>query len=149
MAAGALLLVVTACGSAGSPPIGLGDSGAADPGSAASVVPTEDQLLIHHTIDAVNAAGGKDPADQRAALLEVVDPARAGDQRSCRPSTTTLRFEPAWADLRPAPGGAERSYVLPARIRIYTADWITGTDVTALTISVSGGRAHLSPLCIS
>lgn len=147
MAAGALLLVVTACGSAGSPPIGLGDSG--DLGSAASVVPTEDQLLIHHAIDAVNAAAGKDPADQRAALLEVVDPARAGDQRSCRPSTTTLRFEPAWADLRPAPGGAERSYVLPARIRIYTADRITGTDVTALTISVSGGRAHLSPLCIS
>lgn len=142
------LILIAACGSAGSP-TWLGVPAAAAHGRPASVVPADDERLIQHAVDVVNATAGGDPADQRAALLQVVEPARAGDQRSCRPATTTVRFEPAWADLRPAPGAAPGIYLLPTRIRIYTAERITGTDVTALTVSVSAGSGHLSPLCIS
>lgn len=112
-------------------------------------LPAGDTELIHRTIDAINAAAGRRPAEQRTVLQRVVDPARADEQRQCRPAATTVWFEPAWPDLRAEPGAAAHRYVLPTRIRIFTADRITGTDVTALTVTISEGAAHLPPLCVS
>ncbi len=112
-------------------------------------IPAGDAELIHRTIDAINAAAGRQPAEQRSVLQQVVDPTRADEQRQCRPAVTTVRFEPAWPDLRPQPGATARRYVLPTRIRIFTADRIIGTDVTALIVSISDGTAHLPPLCVS
>lgn len=148
LALAALLLLAGGCGGAGThtAPGQLPVDGS---GSPAYAVPAGDKELIRRAVDAVNATAGHGPAAQRAVLLQVVDPSRAGDQRGCRPASTTLHLEPAWPDLRPAPGGGAGTYVLPARIRVYTEDRITGTDVIALIVSVSDGRAHLPPLCIS
>jgi hypothetical protein len=100
-------------------------------------------------VDQLNAAADGAPADQRAVLQRLVDPARAADQRGCSPAHTTVTFEPAWPDLRPDPNGRANSYVLPTLILIHTGGRITGTDTAALIMSISGGSAHLPPLCVA
>lgn len=117
--------------------------------SSARLVPAATVTAIRAAIDAVNAAAGGTPAQQRAVLQKLVDPARAQDQRGCPTAKSTVRFDASWDDLRADPNGAAQTYVLPTLIKIYTADRITGTDVTALVISVSGRRAQLPPLCVS
>lgn len=153
----AVLALIAGCSNSGGssavldPPLNPGGWSAAESTANPSVdpIPAGDAELIHRTIDAINAVAGRQPAEQRTVLQRVVDPARADEQRQCRPAVTTVRFEPAWPDLRAEPGAAAHRYVLPTRIRIFTADRITGTDVTALTVSISGGAAHLPPLCVS
>lgn len=116
------------------------------PATATASVTDADRVAIDATVAAVNALAGGTPAAQRAVLESVVDPARLAQQRSCSPAATTIRFEPAWPDLRRTDGGR---YVLPTLIRIYDGTRITGTDVGALTIDITAGRAHLPPLCVS
>lgn len=114
-----------------------------DPGGAS--VPEADRAAIDSTVAAVNATAGSTPADQRTVLEAMVDPARLEQQRSCTPAVTTIRFEPAWPDLRRTGDGR---YVLPTLIRIYNGTRITGTDVGALDIVISAGQARLPPLCV-
>lgn len=142
-----LLLVAFAAGSVIG---GANASDAARQSAAADANPSAaDRQLIDHTVAAVNATAGGDPARQRAVLQALVAPDRSADQRSCEPATTTVRFEPVWTGLRPDPSGAARSYVLPTLIRSYTDGRITGTDTAALVISVTDGNAHLPPLCVA
>lgn len=121
---------------------------AVDSGDTAAPSPA-DVRLLQDTIEAVNAQAGRTPAAQRAVLQRVVEPDRAADQRDCSPAATTVRFEPAWADLRPDPNGGTGRFVLPTLIRIYTDQRITGTDTAALIMSISDGSAHLPPLCVA
>lgn len=113
---------------------------------ATDSVPVDDRAAIDATVTAVNAAAGGTPAEQRAVLETVVDPTQLTQQRSCRPAGTTIGFEPAWPDLRRTGDGR---YVLPTLIRIYHGTRVTGTDVGALKIVITAGRAHLPPLCVS
>ncbi len=157
--AGLLLLLAgfaAGCGSVTPPPatVSVTTSAAAQNSagstqSSALPVPARAVSVIKTAIDAVNATAGGAPAAQRAVLRRLVDPARALDLRGCPAAKTTVRFEASWGDLRADPNGAANTYVLPTLIRIYTANRITGTDVTTLLISVSGQRAQLPPLCVS
>lgn len=150
-----LLLLLAGCASVTRPSATVSTAGSvtATHSSALSSsplpVPADTLSAIRAAIDAVNATAGSTPVLQRAVLQKLVDPARAQDQRGCPTAKTTVRFEASWDDLRVDPNGAAQTYVLPTLIKIYTADRITGTDVTALVISVSRQRAQLPPLCVS
>lgn len=156
--AAGLLLLLGGCAAGGQQPLAMATaavptsavlSAASFTAASAPAIPTATVSAIQAAIDAVNATAGGTPAGQRAVLQQLVDPARAQDQQRCAAAKTTVRFEPAWEDLRADPNGAAQTYVLPTLIRIYTADRVTGTDVTSLVIRVSGRRAQLSPLCVS
>lgn len=135
------LLTVTVVGC--SPALGSADVPAL---SASASVPAGDRAAIDATVAAVNAGAGQPVAAQRTVLEAVVDPTQRARQRSCRPAATTIRFEPAWPDLRRTGDGR---YVLPTLIRVYQGTRITGTDVGALKIVITAGQAHLPPLCVS
>ena len=120
-----------------------------------AVVPADDERAISRTIDRFNDAAAGPAADQEAVLMELVDPALVGDLDRCPPVTATLRFEPIYPALRPAPDWTPTSgvlsgtvYALPTLIRIYTGDRITGTDLTTLHLGVTGGEAYLTSLCL-
>ena len=68
-----------------------------------SAVPADDERAIARTIDRFNAAAAGPAADQEAVLTQLVDPALVGDLDRCPPVTATLRFEPIYPALRPAP----------------------------------------------
>lgn len=133
-------------GPAGSAGAAGTSDGAGTAGAPPDAVPDADRAAIEVTVDAVNAVAGRTPAEQRTILESTVDPTRLADQGSCRPAVTTIRFEPAWPDLRRTGDGR---YVLPTLIRIYQGTRITGTDVGALEIVIAAGRAHLPPLCVT
>ena len=144
---GAALLAIAAC----TPD----PAGPASPSAPAAAVPSDDQRAIARTIDRFNAAATGQAADQEAVLTEIVDPALAGDLDRCPPVTATLRFEPIYPALRPAPEWTPNTgvlggtvYALPTLIRIYTGDRITGTDLTTLHLGVTGGEAYLTSLCL-
>jgi hypothetical protein len=92
---------------------------------------------------------------QQSVLQSLVDPALVAELDRCPAATTTLRFEPVYAGLRPAPdwtstGGTLTGtiYALPTLIRIYTGDRITGTDLATLHFGTSSDEAFLTPLCV-
>ena len=94
-------------------------------------------------------------ANQQKVLAELVDPGSATVLGKCPPTTATLRFEPVYAALRGAPEWRPASgalsgtvYALPALIRIYTGDRVTGTDLTTLHLGVRDGEASLTALCV-
>jgi hypothetical protein len=120
-----------------------------------TAVPADDEQAISRTIEKFNDAAAGPAADQQAVLTELVDPALVVDLDRCPPVTATLRFEPIYPALRPAPEWAPTSgvlggtvYALPTLIRIYTGDRITGTDLTTLHLGVVGGEAYLTSLCL-
>ena len=120
-----------------------------------SAIPGADEQAIRATIDRLNATAAGAVSDQQAALAALIDPALTGALDDCPPATTTLRMEPVYPGLRPAPdwtapegalGGTV--YALPSLIRIYTGDRMTGTDLTTLHLGLDGGKAYLAPLCV-
>jgi hypothetical protein len=134
-------------------PTGTTAPGTTAPDSAG--VPPGDSAAIRHAIDAINAGAGGPVSVQRSVLAHLVSPALAAALRNCPPATTTLRFEPVYAGLRPTPAwssphGAPAGtiYALPVLIRIYTGDRITGTDLSTLHLGVHGHRAAITPLCV-
>jgi hypothetical protein len=103
----------------------------------------------------LNEAAAGAVSTQQDVLRSLVEPELSAALDKCPPATTTLRFEPVYAGLRPSPGwaptGGELSgtvYALPSLIRIYTGDRITGTDLTTLHFGVNPDEAFLTPLCI-
>jgi len=118
-------------------------------------IPSGDAQQIQQSMNRLNAAAAGAVSDQQQVLHALVDPGLSAALDQCPPATTTLRFEPVYAGLRPSPGwtpsGGELSgtvYALPSLIRIYTGDRITGTDLTTLHFGVNSGEAFLTPLCI-
>jgi len=165
MAVAGLVAFMAACTSdraEGGDPAGSSDAAgslsagrSAAPDSPGASVPSEDEQAIRATIDRLNATASGPVADQRSALAAAVDPALIAALDQCPNATTTLRFEPVYRDLREAPGWAAPSgelagtvYALPALVRIFTGDRITGTDLTTLHLGVQQGEAFLTPLCI-
>ncbi len=125
-------------------------------GGSPFTVPPDDQRAIRTTLDRINAAAGGPAAGQQKVLADVVDPGSAAVLRRCPPTTSTLRFEPVYDGLRPAPDWRPTSgtltgavYALPALIRIYAGDRVTGTDLTTLHFGVRDGEAWLTALCVS
>jgi len=126
--------------------------GAADPAlPAAGAIPVGDQLAIEATITTLNSAAAGPVAEQQTALRSVVDAAATAALDACPPATTTMRFEPVWTGLRPDPAIGDTpdgtGYALPTRIRVYTADRVTATDLTTLQLTVRSGAAYLTPIC--
>jgi hypothetical protein len=120
-----------------------------------SSIPADDEHAIARTIDRFNAAAAGPVAGQQTVLSDLIDPALVGGLDKCPPATATLRFEPIYPALRPAPGWVPRQgalggtiYALPTLIRIYTGDRITGTDLTTLHLGVHDGEAYLTSLCL-
>jgi hypothetical protein len=118
-------------------------------------IPADDEQSIARTIDRFNAAAAGPVAGQQTVLSELVDPALIGGLDKCPPATATLRFEPIYPALRPAPAWTPQTgalggtiYALPTLIRIYTGDRITGTDLTTLHLGVHDGEAYLTSLCL-
>jgi hypothetical protein len=135
-------------------PTGTSARGTTGSGTIAAV-PPGDSAAIRHAIDAINADAGGPVSVQRAVLAHLVSPALAAALRNCPPATTTLRFEPVYAGLRPTPAWssphgvpAGTVYALPVLIRIYTGDRITGTDLATLHLGVRGHEASITPLCV-
>lgn len=106
-----------------------------------------DLTALHRTIDEINAAA-VDPTAQRTALQRLVLPAHAEDQRRCPTTSNTVTLDPAWPSVRPVPG-QPGVYLVPTLVRVHTDDRITGTDLTALVLTVESGRARPATLCVS
>jgi len=143
----AALVTISACTPDPSP--------AVTPAAESSSIPADDEQAIARTIDRFNAAAAGPVAGQQTVLSELIDPALVGGLDKCPPATTTLRFEPIYPALRPAPGWTPQTgalggtvYALPTLIRIYTGDRITGTDLTTLHLGVHDGEAYLTSLCL-
>jgi len=135
-------------------PTGTSARGTTGSGTIAAV-PPGDSAAIRHAIDAINADAGGPVSVQRAVLAHLISPALAAALRNCPSATTTLRFEPVYAGLRPTPAWssphgvpAGTVYALPVLIRIYTGDRITGTDLATLHLGVRGHEASITPLCV-
>ncbi len=156
---GALLLALTAVTGC------QADAGTTDTsGTRAAPDPAAD-TAVRATIEAFNAAAAAGPADQQHRLADLVEPDRAAEVRNCPAATSTVRFEPVYGGLRaagaPEPAGqtaadaAAQSYLLPALIRIYSGERVTGTDLTTLHLVVrpaTGGgdsEAYLTPFCVN
>jgi hypothetical protein len=120
---------------------------AGEPTTAVPPVPAADLAALHRTVNTINATAG-DAATQRAALQQVVLPARAAEQRRCPTATGTVTLEPAWLSVRPV-AGEDGQYVLPTLIRVHAGGRIVGTDLTALVVTVVGGAARTTTLCVS
>lgn len=111
---------------------------------------------MQRAVDAFNEAAGGPVPRQQAALAMLLDTGQRSVQRKCAEATTTLRLEPVYSRLAPAPGWKPTSgalsgtvYALPTLIRIYSGNRITGTDLTDLHLAVQDGRAKLPALCLS
>ena len=124
-------------------------------------IPADAATAIRATIDAVNATAGGPVADQQAALIAHVDPARRAEAQSCPAATTTVRLEPVDQGLRSLPeqpagppsgtdtvpptgtgtgtptGTNATTYALPTLIRIFAGDRLIGTDLTTLRLIVT------------
>jgi hypothetical protein len=144
----AALLTVAAC-TPGPSPV------AATRAEESTSIPAGDEQAIARTIDTFNAAAAGPVAGQQTVLSHLIDPALVGGLDKCPPATATLRFEPIYQALRPAPDWTPRTgalggtvYALPTLIRIYTGDRITGTDLTTLHLGVHDGEAYLTSLCL-
>jgi hypothetical protein len=144
----AALLAIAAC----TPGAASVDPG---PARASSAIADDDEQAITRTIERFNAAAAGPVVSQQTVLADLVDPALIGALDRCPPATATLRFEPIYPALRPAPGWVPRQgalggtiYALPTLIRIYTGDRITGTDLTTLHLGVHDGEAYLTSLCL-
>ncbi len=130
-------------------------SGAAAPGAGAPD-PSPDERAIRAVLDALNATAGGPVERQQSVLRGAVDPALLDQLDRCPAATSTLRIEPVYAALRPDPDwqGASGTpagtvYALPALIRIFTGDRVTGTDLGTIFLGVRDGRALLAPVCVS
>ncbi len=128
--------------------------GCATPTSPAA--PDSATTTVQHTIEELNATAAGPVAVQKAALARLVSPGQAGVQGACPAATSTIRFEPVYARLTPAPDWKPTSgtlpgtvYELPTLIRVYTGDRITSTDLTDLHVSIDAGRGWLPALCLS
>lgn len=110
-------------------------------------VPQPVYLAAVATIDAVNAAADS-PSSQRRVLTERTSPLRRKEFDTCAVSTTTIRFEPVWSDLRASPSGDPQQWLLPTLIRIFRDGRAVGTDVTALALTFADGSMQLPPLCV-
>ena len=126
------------------------------PSTLASTVPAADEQAIRATLQRVNATAGGPVSNQQQVLADLVDPGSAAALHRCPRTTATLRFEPVYQGLRSAPDWRPAAgsltgtvYALPALIRIYTGDRVTGTDLTTLHLAVQGGEASLTALCVS
>ena len=144
----AVTVLATSCSTPTSP--------AATAGSARSTVPNDVQAAVQHAVDAFNEAAGGPVPRQQAALAMLLDAGQRPVQRSCAQATTTLRFQPVYSRLAPAPGWKPTAgaltgtvYALPTLIRIYSGNRIIGTDLTDLHLAVQNGRARLPALCLS
>jgi hypothetical protein len=144
-------------------------AGVAVPASAGDVA------AIRRSIGAINATAGGPVADQRAVLNRLAAPSEAGLQKECPAAQSTIRLDPVYTDLRSPPddgslgptttaasaaaGGitatgtagvsAQREYLLPALITVFTGNRITATDLTTLQLFVMNGTARTAHLCVS
>jgi hypothetical protein len=142
------LLAISACTPGPTPPVST-------PAEEPSTIPADDEQAIVRTVDRFNAAAAGSVASQETVLTALIDPALVGGLDRCPPATATLRFEPIYPALRPAPGWAPQAgtlggtvYALPTLIRIYTGERLTGTDLTTLHLGVHDGEAYLTSLCL-
>ncbi len=147
------------------------------PTRSSSQIPEADLAAIRRAIDAINATAGGPVDAQRRELDRLAAPGQRAQQKACPSAHSTLAFQPAYDDLRPAPpdtedtgaspgsavttdgspsapvtGGVDAdgtAYLLPSFITIYTGERITGTDLTTLHLWVGGGRARTGALCVS
>ena len=120
---------------------------------ATSAIPLPDLQAIRSTVEELNARSAGPVAAQQAVLRELVEPSTIATLDACPPATTTLRFEPVYPGLRPIAAGtaddpSNTSYALPALIRVYTGDRITGTDLTTLQLTVRENAAFITPICV-
>jgi hypothetical protein len=119
-----------------------------------TVVANPVQQDVQRAVDSFNATAGGPVSGQQAALAALLDDGQRSVQGRCAVPTTTLKFEPVYGRLVPAPGWKPSQgtlsgtvYALPTLIRIYTGNRITGTDLTDLHVVVQDGRARLPALC--
>ncbi len=127
------------------------------PAAAASTAGAgADERAIRDVVDELNATAGGPVDRQQTVLRGAVDPALLDQLDRCPAATSTLRFEPVYAALRPDPDwqGASGTpagtvYALPVLIRIFTGDRITGTDLGTIFLGVRDGRALLAPVCVN
>lgn len=115
----------------------------------ANLVDDEVIAAVTSTVDEINATAGGPVDAQRAVLERVVTPDQAADQEKCPVARSTLAFDPAYRDLRPAPGGGAGEYLLPVYITIYTGGRITGSDLATVRFWVTDATARTAALCVS
>ncbi|MGS0685944.1 hypothetical protein ACVBEQ_12490 [Nakamurella sp. GG22] len=134
---------------------GCTGGGSAPTTAVAPAVPVGDLDAIRTTVDRLNRSAAGAVAEQQDVLASVVDPGSAAALDKCPTATSTLRFEPVYPALRPAPEWAPTDgtlagtvYALPSLIRIYTGDRVTGTDLTTLHLGVHDGEALLTAVCV-
>ena len=114
-----------------------------------NLVPDAVVAAARTAIDQINDTAGGPVADQRAALEELAAPDEAEAQDRCPEARSTLRFDPAYRDLRQAPGGSAGEYLLPTYITIFTGDRITGSDVATIRLWIGDTGARTAALCVS
>lgn len=115
-------------------------------------IPLQDLQAIRSAVQELNSTSAGPVAAQQAVLRELVDPAELSTLDGCPPTTSTLRFEPVYPGLRPiddAGDPASTRYALPARIRVFTGDRITATDLTTMQLEVRQNAAFVTPICVS
>ena len=120
---------------------------------AAAGIPLEDLQAVRSTVQKLNSTSAGPVAVQQAVLRELVDPSTLTALADCPPATTTVRFEPVYPGLRPiadtgADDPASTRYALPALIRVYTGNRITGTDLTTLQLDVRQNATFITPICV-
>ena len=154
----ALAGALTGCSVGPSQPAGATSRAAHALSSTAPPAADPAELLteVQRAVDSFNAAAGGPVSGQQSALGALLDDGQRSVQAKCAAATTTLKFEPVYGRLAPAPGWTPRQgtlsgevYALPTLIRIYTGNRITGTDLTDLHLAVKDGRARLPALCLS
>jgi hypothetical protein len=148
--------LVGACTSGGSPdPAAPGASTAAQRSTnddGPTGVPATDLAAIRSAIEKINATAGGSVAAQRAELETLAAPQQLAQQRACPAAHSTLKFQPAYRDLRtaspedigtaPAPGTGIGETVGAEPSGAVTGSVTDGIDAPA-------GTAYLLPAFIT
>lgn len=119
------------------------------PRPSPNLVADEVVAAANVVIDEINATAGGPVSAQRAVLDETVATSESERQERCPEATTTLAFDPAYRDLRPAPDGGADEYLLPTYITIFKGSRITGSDVATIRLWISDGTARTAALCVA
>jgi hypothetical protein len=153
-----MLLPILLAGCVSPVPGGSVRSDTTGPSSTASAAVSDARVStsVEQTIAYFDATAGGSVAAQQAELHRLLSSGQTAVQDKCPAATSTISFDPVYAQLAAAPdwrpsGGTlpGEVYSLPTLIRIYSGDRVTGTDLTDLHLSLYSGRVWLPALCLN
>jgi hypothetical protein len=120
--------------------------------SSAPAIAASDLAAIKAAIDAINATAGGSVAAQRSELTSLAAPDELAKQRACPAAHSTLAFQPAYRDLRPAPADPDTTHgSTPAGAdgSPSAAPAMTAGSATATAGSSVAGVGYLLPAFIT